>query len=99
MTKPIVAAEEWTPRGVRVDPRDSSEEIVRLLEEVEAFEQAVEQRGGDLMVDEPVSAHGRVVPDDAAFVLPARRDGESGSAYAGRITDARARASHARRHP
>src|ERR1700738_5271203 len=40
-------------RGVSVSERDSSDDLVRVLEAVEAFERAVESRGGDLMMDEP----------------------------------------------
>ena len=40
-------------RGVAVRDDESPEDIVNLLEGVEAFEQAVMSKGGDLMVDEP----------------------------------------------
>lgn len=77
-------------RGVRTSAADSSEELAQLLEAVEAFEEAVERHGGDLMVDEPVAGGKAPQPDDILFVLPARRDGEKGAAYVARIDEATA---------
>jgi hypothetical protein len=77
-------------RGVGTSPADSPEDLVRLLDAVEAFEAAVERGGGDLMVDEPVAGRRASQPDDAAFVLPSREGGESARAYLGRIAQARA---------
>jgi hypothetical protein len=74
-------------RGVAVHDDESPEEIVSLLEGVEAFERAVESRGGDLMVDEP-PASGASQPDDPAFLLPTRADDESASAYLERLSAA-----------
>jgi hypothetical protein len=71
-------------RGVAVHDDESPEEIVRLLEGVEAFERAVESRGGDLMVDEPPAA-GASQPDDPAFLLPTRAADESASGYLERL--------------
>jgi hypothetical protein len=79
-------------RGVRLDGRETGEELANLLEAVEEFEGAVQTHGGDLMVDEPVRSGGPVSPDDQAFVLPARRERESVSDYIGRIAEAAARA-------
>ena len=76
-----------TARGVAVHADDSPEAIVLLLDHVEAFERAVEARGGDLMVDEP-PAHHEGQPDDPHFLLPARGDDESPSAYATRLANA-----------
>ncbi len=73
-------------------PDDSSEDLVTLLESVEAFEVAVQSRGGDLMMDEPVGAAAAIAPDDAAFVLPRRNDGESVAEFIGRISFATSRA-------
>jgi len=67
-------------RGIDVSD-DSIEEIVDLLEAVEAFERAVEARGGDLMVDTPPSRQ----PDDPSFVLPRRSADESVLDFANRI--------------
>ena len=74
-------------RGVAVHANDSPDAIVLLLEQVEAFERAVEAGGGDLMVDEP-PAHHEGQPDDPHFLLPQRGDDESPSAYAKRLVDA-----------
>lgn len=79
-------------RGVRTDAADSSEDLAQLLEAVEAFEEAVERGGGDLMVDEPVAGGSTPQPDDLMFVLPRRETGESAAAYVGRIDQARAEA-------
>jgi hypothetical protein len=83
-------ADRLRRRGVRLDGRETDEELVSLLEAVEAFEGEVERRGGDLMVDEPVD--GRVVqPDDAAFVLPTRAPQESVASFTARVRRALAR--------
>jgi hypothetical protein len=79
-------------RGVRLDSRESGEELANLLEAVEEFENVVQSHGGDLMVDEPVRADAPVTPDDQAFVLPARQDREGVSTYIDRIAEASARA-------
>jgi hypothetical protein len=55
--------------------------VVEALEAVEAFEQAVEAHGGDLMVDSYPAAE----PDDERFVLPMRTNEESLVRYAGRV--------------
>jgi hypothetical protein len=74
-------------RGVAVHDDDSPDAIVLLVESVEAFERAVQARGGDLMVDEPPANHAGE-PDDPHFLLPARADDESASAYAARLRSA-----------
>ena len=74
-------------RGVAVGDDESPEDIVALLEGVEAFERAVQAGGGDLMVDEP-PAHGAVQPDDPEFLLPSRAADESADAYLGRLAAA-----------
>jgi len=51
---------------------------------VEAFEQAVMSKGGDLMVDEP-PRRGSVQPDDPDFLLPKRADDEAVSDYLERL--------------
>jgi hypothetical protein len=71
-------------RGVRVRDDETPDDIVRLLEGVEAFERAVQSKGGDLMVDEP-PARGTVQPDNPDFLLPKRADDESASAYLERL--------------
>jgi 5-enolpyruvylshikimate-3-phosphate synthase len=71
-------------RGIEIRASESSEDVVDLYEAVEAFEAAVEARGGDLMVDTPPSHE----PDDPRFVLPQRESGESLSALTLRIRGA-----------
>ena len=71
-------------RGIEVHDYDSPEDVVRMLESLEAFEQAVESAGGDLMMDEPPANH-RGEPDDPHFLLPSRAADESGSAYVQRL--------------
>jgi hypothetical protein len=74
-------------RGVAVRDDESPDDIVRLLEGVEAFERAVQSRGGDLMVDEP-PARGAVQPDDPEFLLPSRADDETVEQYLERLDTA-----------
>jgi len=82
-------------RGVALTGRETSDELVTLLELVERFEQAVESRGGDLMVDE--GPHGVTrEPDDVHFVLPRRHPGESVAEYLRRLDEATARVKHHR---
>ena len=86
-------------RGVAASHADSPEELVRLLEAVEEFEQTVERAGGDLMVDEPIGSRPPSDPDVRAFVLPSRHAKESVTAFIERIAAARARAARTHRTP
>ena len=79
-------------RGVRLTGRETGDELVNLLDAVERFEAAVEIGGGDLMMDEPVVSESPIAPDDAAFVLPRRNDGESVAEFIGRVSFATSRA-------
>ncbi len=73
-------------RGVLLTGHESSEELVVLLETVERFEEAVEARGGDLMVDE--GPHGMTrEPDDIHFVIPRRESRESVASYVQRLEE------------
>ena len=74
-------------RGVRVTGRETSEELVALLDAVERFERAVESRGGDLFVDEGPGGVTRE-PDDVHFVLPRRLPHESVARYLERLAEA-----------
>jgi hypothetical protein len=74
-------------RGIDVLDSDSPDDVVRMLEAVEAFERAVEAQGGDLMVDEP-PAHHAGQPDDPHFLLPKRAADESAAAYIRRLSAA-----------
>jgi hypothetical protein len=74
-------------RGARLTGRETSEELVALLEAVERFEDAVEARGGDLFVDEGPGGVTRE-PDDVHFVLPYRAPHESVASYLARLAGA-----------
>jgi hypothetical protein len=69
-------ADRLRQRGVSLTGRESSDELVSLLDAVEEFELVVERRGGDLMMDEPLEGE-TPQPDDVHFSLPRRRDRES----------------------
>jgi hypothetical protein len=79
-------------RGIRVTGQEDSEDLVDLLTAVEQFEEMVEARGGDLMVDDLKSSQ----PDDPHFVVPERQQGEGLRSYLGRVEAATARL---RSHP
>ena len=79
-------------RGIHLTGRESDDELVRLLEAVERFEKVVEDRGGDLMVDEPVGDRPPGEPDDQRFVLPRRHDNESVDTFLTRVVLAAERA-------
>jgi hypothetical protein len=85
--------------GIATTPNDTPDELVRLLEAVEDFEQTVELRGGDLMVDEPVRDDRPINPDDASFVMPQRVKGETIGSFIVRLADARRRAARAPSKP
>lgn len=51
---------------------------------MEAFERAVESRGGDLMMDEP-PANSSGQPDDVHFLLPKRAADETLKQYGERL--------------
>ena len=79
-------------RGVHLTGRETDDELVDLLDAIEAFESAVEGAGGDLMMDEPVAGSDTPLqPDDAAFALPSRGAHESVAAYVQRLDGAAAR--------
>jgi hypothetical protein len=91
----VEIVERLRERGVSVTGRETDEELVELLEAVEAFERQVEARGGDLMVDEGPRGVTRE-PDDRHFVVPQRRPGESAASYLARLREA---TSSVRQHP
>jgi len=81
-------------KGIDVNSADEDPAILAdLLSAVERFENAVINRGGDLMVNMPTSTD----PQDPAFVLPVRRDDESLSSYIGHIDEATAMLEEPRR--
>lgn len=65
-------------RGVRLLGDETSGELAELFDAVERFEIAVQQRGGDLMIEEePDDLPDLAEPDDPRFVLPVRADDET----------------------
>jgi hypothetical protein len=78
-------------RNISVSDSDTPDEVMQLSEAVERFERAVEERGGDLMVDEPPS-RGAPQPDDARFLLPTRAADESVAGFLKRLDAATAAA-------
>jgi hypothetical protein len=91
----LETADRLRQRGVSLTGRESSDELVSLLDAVEEFELAVERRGGDLMMDEPPEGK-TPQPDDVHFALPRRGPRESASDYLVRIQE---RTDMIRRHP
>lgn len=81
-------AEELTARlrtrGIHVFDSDTPDDVERLIEAVEEFEEVVEARGGDLMMDEPPT-QGTPQPDDPRFLLPTRAADESAARYLKRL--------------
>lgn len=73
-------------KGVDVSADEDPAILDDLLSAVERFEDAVINRGGDLMVNMPTSTD----PQDPRFVLPKRKDDESLSAYMKHIDEATA---------
>ena len=80
-------------KGIDVSADEDPGVLADLLSAVERFENAVINRGGDLMVNMPDSSD----PQDPAFVLPKRRDDESLAAYVGHIDEATAMLEEPRR--
>lgn len=74
-------------RGIEVRPEDPDEAVADLLDAIERFENAVERRGGDLMVNRIGSSE----PQDPAFVPPVRDPGEDIAAYIRQIEAATSR--------
>lgn len=81
--------------GVTLSGSETPEELVEVEETIERFEEAVQARGGDLMVDEP-PPRGVAAPDDKHFLLPRRNIGESIAAYIEQLESAIDRVHHHR---
>ncbi len=79
--------------GVEASADEDSAVLADVLSAVERFENAVINRGGDLMVNMPTSTD----PQDPAFVLPRRRDDESLTDYIAHIVQATAMLEQPRR--
>jgi len=88
-------ADRLRSRGVRLDGKESVDQLAAMEDAVEQFEEAVIARGGDLMVDEGSPGHAPQ-PDDPHFALPMRGEHESVAAYVERIEKA---TDTVRRHP
>jgi hypothetical protein len=73
--------------GITLNGDESPEALVLVLEEVERFEEAVEECGGDLMLDETPPGS-LPQPDDPRFALPLRRADETIRAYRERLARA-----------
>jgi len=81
--------------GIRVNGTERPEELLDIVEAVDRFEDAVQARGGDLMVDE--GPRGRTMePDHRHFALPVRREHEPVARYLERLARA---TDEVRRHP
>jgi hypothetical protein len=80
-------ADRLRARGIQLDGRESADQLVAVQEAVERFEEAVEMKGGDLMVDEGSPDH-PPQPDDPDFALPIRAGHESIAAYLERLEKA-----------
>lgn len=79
-----VARSRLTTLGIHLTGRESADELAQLQDAVEQFEEAIERRGGDLMVDEGVP--GKLVqPDDPHFAMPRRQADESVASYVQRL--------------
>jgi hypothetical protein len=73
--------------GISLTGRERPEDLGLLQEAVERFEDAVESRGGDLMMDE--GPRGQTTePDDPHFKLPRRQLHESVDHYLERLARA-----------
>jgi hypothetical protein len=70
--------------GIDLDGDESPEQLARLGDALERFEDAVEAAGGDLMVDEPPRGH-TAQPDGPNFALPRRNADESIEMYIGQL--------------
>ena len=71
-------------RNINLHGNESDEDVLAIVDAVEAFEAKVARIGGDSFVNAPTSDE----PDDVRQVLPSRRDDESAASYAARIIEA-----------
>jgi len=89
------AAARLSRRGISLTGNESPDELADLLSAVETFEQTVQRRGGDLMVDDLRSSQ----PDDPHFALPRRESGEEVCNYIRRLDQAVEQLRHHPAHP
>ena len=73
---------EW---GVRLAGRETMGNLQALLDAFGRFSEAIERRSANLAPDEVVGGGTPIVPDVAAYLLPARRPHESVAAFLARI--------------
>lgn len=71
-------------KGVELDGTEAADELDDLLTVIDRFEAAVEEKGGDLMVNQPQSSP----PENPGFVLPRRQRGEHVVSYTERVEGA-----------
>jgi hypothetical protein len=74
-------------KGVAIAAAATDAQMADLLSAIDEFETAVENAGGDLMVDSPMSSE----PERPDFVLPHPHDGESAATYISRVKTATSR--------
>ena len=74
--------------GIHLLDMETVDELARLLEAVEGFEEAVERREGELTVETPIYGLEPIAVDVAAYLLPMRGDGESVASFLARIGEA-----------
>jgi hypothetical protein len=70
--------------GVPTSDDDAPDDLIRMLEAIERFENVVRSQGGDLMVDEAPPGS-RPQPDGKDRALPARAAGEPAGLYVERL--------------
>lgn len=68
-------------KGVELDGTEAPDELDDLLTAVDRFEGAVEEQGGDLLVNQQQSSP----PENPGFVLPRRQRGEHVVTYTERV--------------
>ncbi len=68
-------------KGMVLDGTESAEALDDLLTAIDRFEAAVEEKGGDLMINQPQSSP----PENPGFVLPRRKGGEKVADYVQRV--------------
>jgi hypothetical protein len=71
-------------RNIELHGNESDEDVLAIVDAVEAFEAKVALIGGDSFVNAPSSDE----PDDMRQVLPSRRDDEPALSYAARVREA-----------
>jgi hypothetical protein len=84
--------------GIDLDGGESPEQLARLSDAIERFEDAVEAAGGDLMVDEPPRGQ-KAQPDGPDFALPRRNADESIDMYIGQLEEATQKLAGRDRYP